>query len=572
MQSVKRKLRETLQINIKDLRMGMFVAELDRPWANSPFMIQGFLLTEVLDFKTLEGMVSELTIDLARSDQAALKHISWDSLYEPVTEETGIAEEQQPGTHVIYSEHGSPLEQTNVIDRVKNSAKQLSDIFNEATAPNTNRPGRAEQLTPSASGQPAPYFLRYSDFGPDANSTNQPNPSTPPSTLRFSEFIAQLYPRDVIYAPLNLIEKIQYWLSLFVKPTSANSTRQRNHFPKKKVHPNYIDPDINLVIYRNHTPIQAEIPQARVAIERTQIFLASLATDMLNGKELDLQQLKPAVQLLSESVIANPSALMWLMRMQTEDIAIYSHGLKVAVYMMAMGRHLGFARQQLNDLGLIGLLLDVGKLNLPDELMNKPGKLSEEEIQTMRNHVENGISKLEHSEPLSQSVYLGIIEHHERMDGSGYPQGLEGAAISIYGRMAAIADSFSAMTSHRTYDATRSAFDAMKELFKLAGTKLHAPLVEEFVQAIGIFPVGTLIALSTGEVAIVLDHNRLRRLEPKILILTDSDKSLLESPKVVNLMGQDKLAQDDSTRIRILHGLPDGAYGIDSRSYYQTRT
>ena len=561
----------------------MFVSELDRPWANSPFMIQGFLLTELLDFKTLQGMATELTIDPGRSTQDALLHLPWDIFHEPLTEEDLQPKKNQAGMRIIYSDQASAVDHDNVIDRIKHGAKELSDIF--ATTPGENHgktvwPDPVTAAAPMSSRQPTPYFLRYSSFAPDLKSGNSKaernSQLAPPSTPQFSDFIAQLYPRDVIYAPLNLIEKMQDFLTLFSKSTSSQSSRSRIQFPKRKTHPEYIEPDVSLVVYRDNTPMQEEIPQARLAVERTQEFLATLSADMASGKELDLHQVKPAVQLLTESVIANPSALMWLVRMQTEDVAIYAHGLKVAIYMMALGRHLGFARQQLNDLGLIGLLLDVGKLNLPDELMKKPGKLSDEEIQTMRTHVDNGLSRLQQNEPLPQSVYLGISEHHERMDGSGYPQGLAGAAISIYGRMAAIADSFAAMTSLRSYDSTRSAFDAMKELFKMAGAQLHAPLVEEFVQAIGIFPVGSLIGLSSGEVAIVLEPNRLRRLEPKILILTNPDKSLLEQPKVLNLMSQPEDPQfpkeGDNLRIRIMRGLPDGAYGIDSRSFYQAKS
>ena len=110
----------------------------------------------------------------------------------------------------------------------------------------------------------------------------------------------------------------------------------------------------------------------------------------------------------------------------------------------------------------------------------------------------------------------------------------------------------------------------MKELFKLAGSELHAPLVEEFVQAIGIFPIGSMIELSTGEAAIVLEHNKLRRLEPQILVLTDANKALLGQPWVLNLMQQDR--PNGEVRIRILRGLPDGAYGIDSRSFYQAKS
>ena len=124
------------------------------------------------------------------------------------------------------------------------------------------------------------------------------------------------------------------------------------------------------------------------------------------------------------------------------------------------------------------------------------------------------------------------------------------------------------MTSPRAYDITRSSFDAMKELFKMSEQQLHAPLVEEFVQAIGIFPVGSMIELSSGEVAIVLEHNKVRRLEPKVLLVTAADKSLLNEPVITNLMQQKTLKE--VKKLKILRGLPDGAYGLACKDFYRS--
>jgi HD-GYP domain-containing protein (c-di-GMP phosphodiesterase class II) len=214
-------------------------------------------------------------------------------------------------------------------------------------------------------------------------------------------------------------------------------------------------------------------------------------------------------------------------------------------------------------------LLDIGKLEIDPDILSKPEKLSHEEELLMQQHVDIGLRILESSQALGQHVYLGINEHHERLDGSGYPQGLTGNAISIFGRIAAVADSFAAMTSARSYDITRSSFDAMKELFKMAEHQLHAPLVEEFVQAVGIFPVGSMVELSTAEVAIVLEHNRVRRLEPKVLVLTSPAKNILEKPVMIDLMRQEN--SDVESRISILRGLADGAYGLVCHDFYKAK-
>ena len=571
----KRKLRDALLISISDLRVGMFVAELDRPWEKTPFMLQGFLLTEVLDCQTLQGMVRELTIDPSRSDPSALLHLPWDSFHQPLPD---IVEAIIPETtvRVTYTSPPSAVDPHQRLPGVGASLKQLwqsvrssSDNAQEVKKVFKDKPAAQENIS-----QPAPFYLRYASVSSTSETASTAERSTqlvPPSTASFSQLIEGLYPRDVIYAPLNMLERMQ---GLVIKWRAAKpykrTSLQRSQFIARKKHPEYIPATLNLVIYKDRAPMQEELKHATVAFSRTQEFLEKMSQDIHQGKELELDQVRPAVQLLTESVIANPSALMWLVRMQSEDTQTYAHGLKVAVYMMALGRHLGFARQQLNELGIIGLLMDVGKLSMPEEILKKPAKLDVDEREVVSLHVGTSLDKLQQNGPLSQSVYLGISQHHERLDGSGYPQGLKAEEISIFGRMAAIVDCFSAMTSIRCYDSTRSAFDAMKELFKLAGSELHAPLVEEFVQAIGIFPIGSMIELSTGEAAIVLEHNKLRRLEPQILVLTDANKALLGQPWVLNLMQQDR--PNGEVRIRILRGLPDGAYGIDSRSFYQAKS
>jgi hypothetical protein len=163
-------------------------------------------------------------------------------------------------------------------------------------------------------------------------------------------------------------------------------------------------------------------------------------------------------------------------------------------------------------------------------------------------------------------VIEGIVQHHERLDGSGYPLGLVGEQIGIYGRMAAIADSFAALVSTRPYANASSAQDALMNLYEWCGTSFHEPLVEQFVQAIGIFPVGSMVELSSGEIAIVLSHNRTKRLEPKVLIISWPDHRPLSTPLERDLFA--KPLGGDGTVLRISRGLASGAYGLQVKNYY----
>ena len=319
-------------------------------------------------------------------------------------------------------------------------------------------------------------------------------------------------------------------------------------------------------VYGEMKTVDAEMERAEEAYQHTDAALELISRQVLNGEKVNLERLGSAIESMVETTIANPDALLCVARIRAEDSATYAHGVKVAVYLLQLGRHLGFPPPQLANLATIGLLLDLGKIKVDRDLLLKQGKLTPAEFHTVKAHVDLGIVELDAAGELDPDVRLGIAQHHERMDGSGYPNGLTGPAISIYGRMAAVADSFAALTSLRPYAAPLPAYDALKILYSQASKTYHGPLVEQFVQAIGVFPAGSLVELSTGEVATVLAHNRVRRLEPRVLILTDPRKKPVHEPMPLDLLLQPKGA--DGVDIKIIRGLPTGAYGLDLRQFY----
>jgi HD-GYP domain-containing protein (c-di-GMP phosphodiesterase class II) len=203
---------------------------------------------------------------------------------------------------------------------------------------------------------------------------------------------------------------------------------------------------------------------------------------------------------------------------------------------------------------------------IDNDLIERAGPLSEDEATEVRKHVDYGLEILGKSPEMDASVVEAIAQHHERIDGSGYPRGLQGHEMSFGARMAAIADSFAALTADRPYAEPLSAFNAMKVLFSCANKLYEEPLIEQFVQAIGMFPVGSLVELSTGEVAAVVSHNSVRRLKPRVLILTDAEKGVLETPCGMNLMLEPK--DPDGGLVTIWRGLPAGAYGVNPRDYF----
>jgi HD-GYP domain-containing protein (c-di-GMP phosphodiesterase class II) len=266
-----------------------------------------------------------------------------------------------------------------------------------------------------------------------------------------------------------------------------------------------------------------------------------------------------------DSMIRNPDAMMWVSRMRELDLSVYDHGLTVAISLVAFGRHIGYPKLPLTHLGMLGLLLDVGKIKLPRLLLEKNGMLTIEEFSLIKTHVELGLNELHRTPNIHPDVLEGIGQHHERLNGSGYPRGLAGNKISIFGRMAGIADTYAAMTRKRAYADAVSPHEALQMLSNWSGSQFHPDMVEQFIQSIGAFPVGSMVELSTGEIAVIVTHNKMKRLKPKVLIITEADKTPRKYPTTLDLI------YDVSERpIYIRRGLPGNAYGLDASEYYLT--
>jgi HD-GYP domain-containing protein (c-di-GMP phosphodiesterase class II) len=253
-------------------------------------------------------------------------------------------------------------------------------------------------------------------------------------------------------------------------------------------------------------------------------------------------------------------------RLREQDTTTYGHGLQVSVYLTSFGRHLGFPKEQLGTLAQIGLLLDIGKIRVPKELLEKQGRLSDDEMMMAKEHVTHSLAILAETPNFDETVLEAIAQHHERLNGSGYPVALEGDQISIYGQMAGIADCFSALIKNRPYAEAVSSYEALRSLTSWGGELFQEALVQQFVSSVGVFPVGSLIELSTGEVAIVVAHNKVRRLKPRVLIVTGPDKMPASHPTMVDLLYDPKLGGDEPAYIK--RGLPAGAYGLDLRDFY----
>ena len=540
-----------LRIAVSELEFGLYVAELDRPWLDTPFLLQGFLADSQIELDTLRKFCSYVYIDLELSD--AVVAAKWRT--SPST--TSGRHEPAAALNTDPAAAKSRVNQTAVGAGVTAIDAELIDDQDDDA--DTGTAIRSTAIENRRAGRNRSYRARTDPRVSDE--TRQ----------RFRDFVrATAISNPVDDAEGNVFGRIANWLKnrLVQGPRKDDDAKSKDS-QLTQAFAELLPDGVSPVVYRDTKAIEAELPRARLAFANSESVLQDLFRNIKAGEAPDIAAVATCVDDMVESMAANPDALMWVARLRDEDINTYHHGVKVALYLIALGRHLGIPKAQLSDLGLIGMLADVGKIKLPRALLAKPGMLSPSEFELVKGHVELGLSSLAGSTGLTPAVLQGIAQHHERLDGSGYPNGLKSDQIGVYGRMTAIADSFSAMITPRPYANASSAQETLLSLYEWGGTSFSAPLIEQFVQAVGVFPVGSLVELSNGEVAVVVAHNRVRRLEPKVLVLTWPDKSPLAKPIERDLF---EMGKSSRNRLRIMRGLRMNAFGLKLRDYYQTET
>jgi len=313
--------------------------------------------------------------------------------------------------------------------------------------------------------------------------------------------------------------------------------------------------------YKDGSGWGEEYPKAQAAVQVLSEGIDDIFGRLAGGGSLDMVRVKKSVEPMIDSISRNPDACIWLARMKQEDKYTYQHSLGASIWAVALGRQLGLPKSDLRSLAIGGLLFDVGKLGVETELLNTERPLTDDEFQQVRDHVKLGVDMIEGSGLMNQDVIDMITYHHERHDGSGYPKGIRGDDIPVFARIAAIVDCYDAITSHRSYARAIPPSTAIKMLYEWKDIDFQGELVEEFIQAVGIYPAGTLVELSSGEVAVVVAEYRTRRLRPQVMVLLDADKQALADIKTIDLRSRTTMA--DGKPLDITGSLEPDAYGID---------
>jgi len=428
----------TQMLSVEQLEIGMYVAQLDRPWLETPFLFQGFYIRD----------------------------------------EDEIMELQAHCEHVYVSRESVTTQPDAAVSRVTSRSET----------------GRQEQ----------------------------------PAKRRFS---------------------IRALFGLSKRPATNEDFEQTN------------------VIYQDVTSLKEESKTALTVHEEAIKTVQGVMESLKTSGRLHVEHLEQAVKPMVDSVLRNPAALACLMRMQKKGSYLYRHSLASSVWATILGRQIGLSRDDLAVIGIGAMLLDVGKTNLPTELLNKPGSLDDDERLLVQQHVQFGLDILKATPGIDSRVLEMVAHHHERYNGTGYPSQLKGNKIPVFGRIAGIVDAYDAMITLRPYAELRSSYDALRKLRVLADVEFQAEIVEQFTRAIGAFPTGTLVELNTGEVAIVTRQNLIRRLRPEVMVIMDAEKRLLDQFRAIDL-NNEKVSPHGEHSLWIECGLPPGAHGIDPTEFY----
>lgn len=260
----------------------------------------------------------------------------------------------------------------------------------------------------------------------------------------------------------------------------------------------------------------------------------ALFTAVSKGQPMDMAAANSAVETLNGSLKRSPAALNCLARLGNHSAYLYSHSVNVSVLSMFVARSWGFAAQEVHEIGLAGLFHDLGKTRLPIGLLNQRARLSVEESKSMEGHCIHGLAILEIQRDVVRSVKRAVVEHHERHDGSGYPFGLKGDHISPMGRVLSLADCFDALTSQRTYKESLPPSKALSILYGMRDHDFSSEDVERFIKCIGIYPTGSLVRLSNGQLAVVCETDPEVPMSPVVNVVLDKRLHPIPS-KVINL-------------------------------------
>ncbi|MBI5603908.1 MAG: HD-GYP domain-containing protein [Deltaproteobacteria bacterium] len=286
-------------------------------------------------------------------------------------------------------------------------------------------------------------------------------------------------------------------------------------------------------------PTGEELRRALEVHHKAKEVVKNIINDIRLGQSIKTDEAKELVEAIITSLMEDKNALLCLSGLNTRDEYTAVHSINVCILAVAFGRELKLVLGDLQKLGLGGLLHDVGKIKIPLEILNKPGRLTDSEFEIMKNHVLLGQDLLEKQGGFPSESIDVVLQHHERFNGEGYPFGLKSSQITLFGGIAAIVDVYDAITSDRIYRSSMPPHEAIKKLYEWSSALFDRPLVEHFIKTIGIYPVGSQVEINHSDIGVVVSNRHEDVLRPCVLLVLDNQNQKYRPPRLIDLAEKD---------------------------------
>ncbi|HEY0843278.1 HD-GYP domain-containing protein [Methylotenera sp.] len=527
------------QTPVHALAIGMFVCELDRPWLGTPFLLEGLLIEDAEQITTLAALCEFVYID---------RTVSLGEHY-LAPQKKSIAVQHHTSNSITHSTVASPpTASTHVNGSIASESKEQLSFFKIIREIQDYKQDVNENTTQTSSHNGANVNLSYLSQEAELDGENAP-------------------------ADLTLSKQIKADLSRFVsglKGWRPNLKRRMNNTAQVGQNQAFVDADtithLHQTLIEEKYPVEQEISTVYPTYEKTQLVTREFFNAMAEGQLVDLNKVDETLNDMVDSIERNSDALLWLARLKQTDDYSYNHALNVSIMLMALANFMALPKKQIKDLGLAGLLQDIGKVKIPKDLLQKKEKISAEEYEIFKKHVDYALALLEVTSNISSTTMIAVSQHHERIDGSGYPFQLKGKQISLPGQMAGLIDTYCALTSNKAYAKGVYNQSALEKIHALRDNKFDGHLIDQLVQFLGMYPVSSLVELNSGEVGVVIQQNSVRRLLPKVMILLNPDKTKNEYPPTLNLINAPLTPSGEP--YKIVRGLPPDSYGLNINNYF----
>lgn len=529
------------KITVDQVKLGMFIDELDRPWLESPFLLQGFILEDNEQVTTLKNLCEFVYIDRARSigdqfnatpqrDVSIKRELSTIKIHDP---DKKVSAKNKSGT----TQKIAPKVMVRTSKNQKKTLKQSSFFEIISAIKNGNVKHTEEGIIFNMRGA--------SDSVNSTQDVSRKGEHTDTDQSGFS-FLKTLFgsKKEKLKSSVTKIDEDED------NPFSITESEI-----------------YRITVYENETPpVEQEMAVIYPAFEQSQVATRELFEAIADKKNLDISTVSEILDNMVDSISRTPDALMWLARLKDTDNIAYGQALNVSINIMAFASFLAFPKHQIKEMGLAGLLQDIGKVKIPKRILQKKSKLSSSEYELAKLHIDEGLKILKNTPDIPLLTFKMVEQHHERINGSGYPNKLQGDEININGQIAGLIDTYCAITSDRSYAKSAANLNALDEIHQLRGNLFSTEIVDQLIQFFGIYPVSTLVELNTGEVAVVIQQNQVRRLLPRLMVVLGPDKTKNEFPATLDLLHSPKAP--DGEAYKIVRGLPPDSYGINTSDFY----